>query len=131
MTTEDSAAGFGRWLSITMGNKGLVAKDLAESVGVNASTLSRWMTGQAVPGMDRCVKLAAALNVDPGRLAVTAGQMHPEVARAANLDPLPIPPPTARLQHLKKQIDAIKGATPEVRQKLMEALNEEMDKGNI
>lgn len=130
MTNGATAEQFGRWLSVTMGNKGIVAKDLADEIGVNPSTLSRWMNGQATPGMDRCTALAIALDVDPARLAVTAGLMNAQVAEAANIKPLPIPPATARLEYLKKQIDGIRGASPELRKKLLEALNEAHNQGN-
>lgn len=125
---EEPAARFAHWLDVTMSNRGIKGVDLAAEIGVAGSAISRWRSGTSLPGMDACVKLAQALGVDPGRLAVTAGLVPEEVSRAAGLEPLPIPPPTARRQYLKKQIDAIKGVTPEMRRKLMETLDEAIEK---
>lgn len=124
-------ARFAQWLDVTMMNRGIKGSDLADKIGVHGSAISRWRTGQSIPGMETCVKLAKALRVDPGRLAVTAGQMPLEVAEAAGIEPLPTPPPVARRDRIIRQLETIKGVSPELKQKLLETLDEALDDGHI
>lgn len=115
---------FARWLDITLSNRGVTARDLARRIGVTDSAVSRWRSGHVKPGMDAVVKLANELNVDPLRLAVTAGLMGGE---AVHVEPLPMPPATAQRKRVREQIQSIKGLTSESMDRLLAAYDEEMN----
>ena len=112
---------FGRWLDLTMANRGIKGRTLARTLKVHESAVSRWRAGNGVPSMDSCLRLARYLDVEPIRLAVTAGLMDAELA---GTEPLPLPEPTAYRKAVKDQIRAIKGLTARERQKLIEAYDE-------
>lgn len=118
---RQSAALFARWLDTTMANQGISGRELAHRVGVNDSVVSRWRSAQSTPGLDTCVNLAEALDVDPMRLAVTAGAID---KRMAQVDPLPMPPATALRERVRSQLQQIKGLTDETRQALLETFDE-------
>jgi len=114
-------AAFATWLDATLSEKKIMGRTLAEKVGVNDSAVSRWRAGTAVPPMDTLAHIAQALGADPLRLAVTAGHLSSSVA---GVEPLPVPPPTARHEAVKRQLGHIKGLTRESRRKLMETYEE-------
>src|SRR4051812_15998646 len=99
---------FGEWLDVTLSNKGIMGRTLAEVAGVHDSAVSRWRSGSAVPSMDSIERMASLLNVEPLRLAVTAGVI---TARAAGVDPLPMPEATARRKSVRRQLENIRGLT--------------------
>lgn len=104
-----------------MANKGISGRELAHRVEVNDSVVSRWRSAQSTPGLDTCIRLAEALNVDPMRLAVTAGAID---KRMAQVEPLPMPPATALRERVRDQLDQIKGLTDDTRQALLETFDE-------
>lgn len=114
---EQAAANFGRWLDVTLANSRTTGRQLAESIGVHDSAVSRWRSGTGVPALETCMKIAGAMGVDPLRLAVTAGHMDSAVV---GIEPLDIPPPIAEREHVRSQIMKIKGLTEESRSKLLE-----------
>lgn len=107
---------FGEWLDVTLSNKGIMGRALADRVGVHDSAVSRWRAGQGVPSIDALQRIAEFLDVDPLRLAVTAGQVPEKVA---GVEPLTIPEPTARRQAVKRQLGRIRGITESERQHLL------------
>lgn len=113
-----TAQDFGRWLDTTMANESITGRDLARKVGVHDSIISRWRSGAGTPGIDSCARLADALQVDPLRLAVTAGLMD---RRMAGVEALPMPPAIALRERVREQIAAIKGLTDQSRQALLDA----------
>ena len=48
--------------------KGKTGKWLAEQVGKNEATVSRWCSNKMQPSLDMLVKIAGLLNVDPRQL---------------------------------------------------------------
>lgn len=112
---------FGRWLDLTMANNKIKGRSLARAVKVHESAVSRWRAGSGVPSMDSCLRLAKYLDVQPLRLAVTAGLMDEDMA---GMPPLPMPEPTAYREAVKEQIRAIKGLTARERRKLVDAYDE-------
>lgn len=112
---------FGRWLDLTMSNRSIKGRALARALKVNESAVSRWRAGKGVPSMDSCLRLGKYLDVEPIRLAVTAGLIDGELA---GVDPLPLPEPTAYRKAVKEQILAIKGLTKRERQKLLDTYDE-------
>jgi transcriptional regulator with XRE-family HTH domain len=112
---------FGEWLDVTMSNKRMMGRTLAEAAGVHDSAVSRWRSGAGVPGAETLARIAEALGVDPLRLAVTAGQIPEKVAGVA---PLPTPEPTAQRESVRRQIASIKGLTERSRGKLLRAYDE-------
>lgn len=112
---------FGRWLDLTMSNRGIKGRQLAKAMKVHESAVSRWRAGNGVPSMDSCLRLGKYLKVDPLRLAVTAGLMDGDLAE---LDPLPMPEPTAQRASVKDQLAKIRGLTAAERQRLLEAYDE-------
>lgn len=112
---------FGRWLDLTMGNRGIKGRGLAKRLKVHDSAVSRWRSGGGVPGIDTCLRLAKILNVDPIRLAVTAGLMDGDLI---SVRPLPMPEPTAQREHVKHQIKLIRGVTERERQTLLDTYDD-------
>lgn len=112
---------FGRWLDLTMSNRDIKGRALARALKVHESAVSRWRAGNGVPSMDSCLRLGKYLNVEPIRLAVTAGLMDGELV---GVDPLPLPEPTAQRQAIKDQLAKIRGLTAKERQRLIDAYDE-------
>jgi transcriptional regulator with XRE-family HTH domain len=107
---------FGRWLDLTMANRGIRGRDLAKRLKVHDSAVSRWRSGQGAPTLDTLQKLAQVLGVDPIRLAVTAGLLDPSLVGA---EMLPMPEPTAQRVYVKEQLARIRGLLPEEKQLLI------------
>lgn len=114
---------FGQWLNLTMENRGIRATSLAKKLKVTDSAVSRWRSGAGTPSMDAVMRLAKILGADPVRLAVTAGLMDAELA---NVEPLPLPEPTARRKRVKAELWKIKGLTDRERQHLLDAYDEKV-----
>jgi transcriptional regulator with XRE-family HTH domain len=112
---------FGRWLDLTMSNRGIKGRALARALKVHESAVSRWRAGSGVPSMDSCLRLGKFLDVEPIRLAATAGLIDGELA---GVEPLPLPEATAYRKAVKEQILAIKGLTRREQQKLLDAYDE-------
>lgn len=101
---------FGRWLDLTMTNRNITGRSLARKLKVDDASVSRWRRSLATPGMDTVVRMAKILNVDPLRLAVTAGLMD---GPAVGIEPLPMPEPTAQRNLVKERIMKIPFASHE------------------
>lgn len=109
---------FGEWLDVTLSNKNVQGRTLAEAAGVADSAVSRWRSGQAVPPMEAMQPIADLLSVDALRLSVTAGLVPGEVA---GVEPLPMPEPTARRESVRRQLARLRGVTETERRLLMQA----------
>lgn len=57
--------------------------DVAAAVGVTPTTVARWERGEKEPPLDTIVKLAAALEVDPGALAFGSAEDRAQEAALA------------------------------------------------
>ena len=55
-------------LNVVLGENGKTGKWLAEQVGKNEATISRWCSNKMQPSLDMLVKIASLLNVDPRQL---------------------------------------------------------------
>ena len=55
-------------LKIVLAEKNRKGKWLAEQLGKNEATVSRWCSNTAQPSLEMLVKIASILNVDPGHL---------------------------------------------------------------
>lgn len=55
-------------LKIVLVEKGKTGKWLAEQVGKNEATVSRWCSNKMQPSLDMLMKIAIILNVDPRQL---------------------------------------------------------------
>ena len=55
-------------LKIVLAEKNRKGKWLAEQLGKNEATVSRWCSNTAQPSLEMLVKIASVLNVDPGQL---------------------------------------------------------------
>lgn len=115
---------FAEWLRRTMVNSGVSGGEVARALNVNDSAVSRWRSGKATPGLESVQSLAEFLNVDPIRLAVTAGLLKPEVVKS---EMLPLPPDTAQRQFVREQISKIPGLTDQERARLLEAYDDDQD----
>ncbi len=120
-------ATLGQWLDVTMTNRGLRNRALAQAMGVHESAVHNWRKGKNVPQLATLQRLAAELNVDPIRLAVTAGLWEP-----SGVDPLPMPEPVARRAKARRRaadlLDELTTPTGEIREgggddATLEALN--------
>lgn len=118
---------FARWLDITMANNHITGRELATQLHVHDSVVSRWRSGEGTPTVENCGRLAEALDVDPLRLAVTAGVLD---AHMAGVEPLPLPPATALRERVRDQIYQIRGLTERSRTALLEAFDETMEGTN-
>lgn len=118
---ETGPTAFGRWLDLSMSNRGIKGRTLARALKVHESAVSRWRAGNGVPSMDSCLRLGKYLDVEPIRLAVTAGLMDGDLA---GVEPLPMPEPTAQRKAIKDQLARIRGLTSAERQKLIDTYDE-------
>lgn len=112
---------FGEWLDVTMSNKRIMGRTLAEAAGVHDSAVSRWRVGKGVPTMESLEGIATLLEVDTLRLAVTAGLVSEKVA---GVEPLPTPEPTERRESVKRQLARLRGVTELERKMLLSAYEE-------
>lgn len=55
-------------LKVVLVENGKTGKWLAEQVGKNEATVSRWCSNKMQPSLDMLVKIAGLLNVDPRQL---------------------------------------------------------------
>ena len=55
-------------LKVVLGENGKTGKWLAEQVGKNEATVSRWCSNKMQPSLDMLVKIAGLLNTDVRRL---------------------------------------------------------------
>lgn len=55
-------------LKVVLVENGKTGKWLAEQVGKNEATVSRWCSNKMQPSLDTLVKIAGLLNVDPRQL---------------------------------------------------------------
>jgi transcriptional regulator with XRE-family HTH domain len=109
--------GFGEWLDVTLSNKGIRGRTLAEAIGVHDSAVSRWRSGVGGPTAESIEPMAELLGVDALRLSVTAGLVP---AAVAGVEPLPVPEPTAQRESVKRQIARIRGITDKERRLLLQ-----------
>ena len=104
----------GRWLDTTMANRGLTNRALAKEVHVHESAVHNWRKGKNIPQMSTLQAIARILDVDPVRLAVTAGLWDPDIAQ-----PLPTPEPVAKRAKARRRaqelLDELATLTEEIR----------------
>ena len=55
-------------IKVVLVEQGKTGKWLAEQVGKNEATVSRWCSNRMQPSLDMLVKIASLLNVDPRQL---------------------------------------------------------------
>lgn len=55
-------------IKVVLVENGKTGKWLAEQVGKNEATVSRWCSNKMQPSLDMLVKIASLLNVDPRQL---------------------------------------------------------------
>ena len=55
-------------IKVVLVEQGKTGKWLAEQVGKNEATVSRWCSNRMQPSLDMIVKIATLLNVDPRHL---------------------------------------------------------------
>lgn len=113
---------FGEWLDITLDNRGIQGRTLAEQTGVDDSTVSRWRAGASLPSMDIIVRMAAFLGLNWQRLALTATLIPQDTV--PDLEPYPMPQPTARRESVKRQIARIRGLSDVGRDRLLATYDE-------
>jgi transcriptional regulator with XRE-family HTH domain len=97
---------FARWLDLTMENRNISGNKLAEMMHVHVSQVSRWRHGKGMPSLKTMYRMGRALEVDPIRLAVTAGLLTPE---ETGKKPLQMPVPRMRVDRFAKQLSKITG----------------------
>lgn len=113
---------FAEWLDRTLNEKGIAAGEVARALGVSNGTVSKWRSGKNAIAFDSARKLAAFLDVQPVRLAVTAGLMTSEEAGAP---PLPMPEEdTSNVRRAKEHIMRIPGLSHADREALLRTLEE-------
>lgn len=122
MATDSTNGGyFSRWLDLTMENRGISGASLAKKLHVTDAAVSRWRNDAGIPRLDTVMKLARILDVDPLRLAVTAGHMSGHEVGAQRLT---LPEPTERRAKVKRALGKIAGLTARERQLLIDAYDE-------
>lgn len=99
---------FSDWLDRTLIERDIAGGEVARALGVNDSAVSRWRNSKASPGLDSVMKLAQFLEVDPIRLAVTAGLMK---SHEVGSEPLPMPEDTKARSLVHTQILGMRGLT--------------------
>ncbi len=68
---------FAAWLRDELRRQGLLARHLAQRVGVTEGVVSRWLSGKARPRLALCWKLAAALGLEAAVVQAQAGYHVP------------------------------------------------------
>lgn len=68
---------FGEWLGDMLDRLGISNKELAQAVGVDPSTVSRWLDGNSRPRRSRYAALARALDVHRAELYRRLGEAGP------------------------------------------------------
>lgn len=126
MRRDRSSPDFGEWLDITLSNRGIQGRGLAERLGVNDATVSRWRSGKSVPSLEIVRAIAEVLELDAPRLALTAGVVPLELV-GPGIEPYPMPEPTARRESVRRQIARIHGLSDEGRNKLLQTYDEITD----
>lgn len=117
---------FGQWLELTMANAEITGKQLAEAAHLDEAQVSRWKRGKGKPSLESCERLAEALKVDPMRLAVTAGAVP---RRMAGAEPLPMPPNTAAIEHARRALRALPGATEDLAAEMLAVYKRRIEEG--
>lgn len=117
---------FGEWLTLTLANRGMASRQLAEELGVADAAVSRWRTGASRPQMNSLTEIARVLNLDPLRLAVTAGVIPGSLAQAK---PYPMPQPEAQRESVRRQIARIRGLSEAERDGLLAAYEDLIEQG--
>ena len=113
---------FSEWLDRTLVQRGISGGEVAKALGVNDSAVSRWRRGKASPGLDSVMRLAEFLEVQPVRLAVTAGLMKQE---AVGVPPFSMPTEdTSSMRRAKDHIMKTPGLSKGDREALLNALKE-------
>lgn len=112
---------FSRWLDVNMANHHMTGRDVAERIDVHDSAVSRWRSGKGSPTMEYLTALAELFEVEPLRLAVTAGLVSQKIA---GVEPVDMPQPTAQREEVRKSIASIPGLTNSERQALLEKYDE-------
>ena len=74
---------FGGWLATTMQHRGLSQAQLARSVGVADTQVSRWRRGQVVPTVQYLQRIADTFGVERGLLESMVGYPVAEAGSAA------------------------------------------------
>lgn len=119
MARRTRPAEFAEWLDITLENRGVSGRTLADQIGVHENAVSRWRSGTSTPTSDNVAKMARVLDLDARRLALTAGVLAPEFA--PDVEPYPMPEPTAQRESVRRQIARIKGLSEDGHKALLEA----------
>lgn len=63
-----SAKDMGRTIRVRLETSGMTQKELAEKMGSNESSVSKWISGERIPRLDRFCALARALGVETSEL---------------------------------------------------------------
>lgn len=58
-------------IKIALVEQNKTSKWLAEKLGLNTSTISRWCTNEAQPSLENLFRVAEVLNIDPQELIAT------------------------------------------------------------
>lgn len=109
---------FGRWLDVTLDNKDVQGKSLADSLGVTSGAVSRWRNGQSIPSPENLRDLAEYLGADPARVMATAGVPG---MQESGIAPYPIPRAEARREKAREELKNLKRLSREERQYIIEA----------
>lgn len=104
---------FGKWLSAQMTACGFSSNvALAQLIGVNDSTISRWRNDVMVPNMDQLQALEKPLKTPVTQMAVRAGHLTEEQARVRRVAATAPEQPVGRTID-PALADAVDGMTPE------------------
>jgi transcriptional regulator with XRE-family HTH domain len=76
-----AAVGLGAWLKALRERAGLSQQELADRIGVDQASVSRWENGRGEPGVSIAGELADALGVDVHTLAHPPTPKPPESPR--------------------------------------------------
>src|SRR3954449_12274867 len=78
---------FGGWLEASMRSRGLTQAQLARSVGVADTQVSRWRRGQVVPTVQYLQRIADAFGVDRVTLDRLVGYPVAEAREGSDAEP--------------------------------------------
>src|SRR6185503_1222565 len=87
MPGNEERVRFGGWLAATMQSRGLSQAQLARSVGVADTQVSRWRRGQVVPTVQYLQRIADTFGVDRATLDKLVGYPVSEAREGSDVEP--------------------------------------------
>lgn len=105
-------------IDVTMSNRDITGRQVAQELGVTDATVSRWRSGRVLPDPHSVAQIAHVLGLDPQRAIVTA---HPDFEDVLGVDPLPVPErKELGVRELETRLREIEGLSTDSRRQIVD-----------